>query len=81
MTMADDLSGPAPFIVRAFPANVTMPSVDLSRVWSLDMAIAMARTACRDRSAHYRQVIVTDDQGMTWAVFNMLWSIYEESMS
>ena len=67
----------AQFIVRAFPSDVSKPPVDLRRDYGLDTAIVEARSAALDSGAHYRQVMVTDDQGMAWVVFNMLWSIYE----
>ena len=65
------------FIVRAFPSDVSKPSVDLRRDYGLDTAIVEARTAALDGGARYRQVMVTDDRGMAWAIFNMLWSLYE----
>ena len=61
-----------PFIVRAWPVNMTSDPVDF-RAPTLLVAMAGALGAAMDR--RYRSVYVTDDQAMIWASFNMLWGI------
>ena len=63
------------FIVRRWWVNSAVTPAD-ERVSRLSAAIELARGLAMKQDT--RSVMVTDDQSMRWAEFNLLWSIPEE---
>jgi hypothetical protein len=65
-----------PFIVRGWPIDVAKTELSPERFGSFSGASQRAWELAQ--MAHVRSAAVTDDHGMTWCQFNMVWSIPEE---